>query len=75
MQSERCASGSWVNAGTPDALAAVIDVIDRHRPSLDRQSRADAFLHDLFAVTPKVEVELADGRVLEIRPRRDGDPA
>jgi hypothetical protein len=59
------------------ALAAVLAVIDRHRPSLDREGRADAFLHELFGVTSKVEVELADGRVLEIRPRADpaGDPA
>ncbi|MEZ4240791.1 MAG: hypothetical protein R3F59_32480 [Myxococcota bacterium] len=59
-------------AEQPDALAAVLGAIDRHRPALDRHSRADAFLHDLFAATHRVEVELADGRVLEIRPREGG---
>ncbi|MEQ1506190.1 MAG: hypothetical protein ABMB14_28415 [Myxococcota bacterium] len=53
----------------PTALDGVLRVIDRHRPTLDRDSAADAFLHELFTVTARVEVETSDGRVLEIRPR------
>jgi hypothetical protein len=51
-------------------LDAVLDVMDKHRPTLDRDNFGERFLHDLFAVTPRVEVELADGRVVEIRPKR-----
>lgn len=50
-------------------IDAVLNVMDKHRPALDRENFAERFLHDLFAVTTKVEVELADGRVVEIRPK------
>lgn len=60
-------------AGDTDTLDGVIRVIDRHRPTLDRDDFS-VFLHELFEVTSKVEVELANGRVLEIQPRRTDEP-
>jgi len=50
-------------------LEGVLGAIDRHRKTVDRENFAERFLHDLFDVATKVEVELADGRVAEIRPK------
>jgi hypothetical protein len=63
-------------AYAPDnrTLQGVLQIVDRHRPSLDRDNFGERFLHELFDVTSKVEVELAEGRVLEIRPRTGRTP-
>lgn len=50
-------------------LDGVLGTIDGHRRTVDRENFAERFLHDLFGVAAKVEVELADGRVAEIRPK------
>jgi hypothetical protein len=52
-----------------ERLEDVLKVVDRHRPTLDRDNFGERFLHDLFEVAGKVEIELADGRVAEIRPK------
>lgn len=50
-------------------LADILALIDRHRPTLDRDNFGEAFLKELFTLTSRVELELADGRVAEIRPK------
>ncbi|MCB9686663.1 MAG: hypothetical protein H6738_23640 [Alphaproteobacteria bacterium] len=52
-----------------DRLLDVLEAIDRHRPTLDRDNFAEGFPKALFEVCGKVEVELPDGRVVEIRPK------
>ncbi|MEQ1565921.1 MAG: hypothetical protein ABMA64_09815 [Myxococcota bacterium] len=51
-----------------DRLVEVLEVIDRHRPTVTVDGYSP-FLHDLFDVVSRVELELADGRVAEIRPK------
>jgi hypothetical protein len=59
-----------IRAYVGDRLLDVLTLIDRHRPTLDRDNFHVQFLLDLFAIVPKIEMELADGRVLEIQPRQ-----
>lgn len=50
-------------------LLDVLEVVDRHRRTLTRDNFAEGFPRDLFEVADRVEVELPDGRVVEIRPK------
>lgn len=54
-----------------DRLDDVLAVIDAQRPTLDRENFGE-FPKHLFGVCQRVQVELADGRVVELRPKARG---
>jgi hypothetical protein len=54
-----------------DHLEELLAVVDEQRPTLDRKNFAE-FPKHLFGVCARVQVELADGRVVELRPKARG---
>jgi hypothetical protein len=54
-----------------DRLDDLLAVIDAQRPTLDRQNFGE-FPKHLFGVCTRVQVELPDGRVVELRPKAKG---
>jgi hypothetical protein len=54
-----------------DRLEDLLGVIDAQRPTLDRQNFGE-FPKHLFGVCARVQVELPDGRVVELRPKAKG---
>jgi hypothetical protein len=54
-----------------DQLEELLGVIDAQRPTLDHKNFGE-FPKHLFGVCQRVQVELADGRVVELRPKARG---